>query len=228
MKSRKNAAAQDGKQRRKAPPGDDGFVQGDTAERIVSAAARLFADRGYDGTSVKDICELAGVNIAAINYHFESKDNLCRRIIERFSAERLVSARRTLQAPGNPDDFKVRLEIFLGQTIEAMIKQKDIVRLIQQEMEKPDSRCSAMLRDTFMKHGQTLMEFFDQARKSGITTADVDPHFSASFLMSHIVQQTRSDGVFRKTGGPSLSDEKYRGRWVQQTVRILTSGVLAK
>lgn len=226
MKLRKYVSDSDRKKRRKAPQGEDNFDQGDTAERILSAAARLFADRGYDGTSVKDICESAGVNIAAINYHFESKDNLCRRIIELFSAERLDSARRTLQAPGSAEDFKVRLEIFLGQTIEAMIKQKDIVRLIQQEMEKPDSRCSAMLRGTFMKHAQTLVEFFDHARISGIGAADVDPHFAASFLMSHIAQQTRSDGIFRKSAGHSLSDEKYRGRWVQQTVRILTGGVL--
>ena len=218
----------DGNKRQKTPRADHRSVQGDTAGRIVSAATRLFADKGYDGTSVKDICDAAGVNIAAINYHFVSKDNLCRHIIEQFAAENLDSARRTLQASRTADDFKVRLEVFLRQTIETMIRQKDIVRLIQQELDKPESRCSNLLRDTFVKHTQTLTEFFDQARKNGIGSPEVEPPFAASFLMSHIAQQTRIDGVFRKAAGYSLSDEKYRTRWIQQTIRLLTGGLLVK
>jgi AcrR family transcriptional regulator len=225
---RKGPAAPAKKKRQNAHRGNDRSALGDTADRIVSAATRLFADKGYDGTSVKDICDAAGVNIAAINYHFVSKDNLCRHIIQQFAAENLDSARKTLQTSRNADDFKVRLEIFLRQTIETMIKQKDIVRLIQQELDKPESRCSNLLRDTFTKHTQTLAEFFDQARKDGIGASDVEPLVAASFLMSHIAQQTRSDGVFRKAAGYALSDEKYRNRWVEQTIRIFTGGIIAK
>jgi AcrR family transcriptional regulator len=208
---------------RQKPP-----AQSDTADRIVSAATRLFADKGYDGTSVKDISDAAGVNIAAVNYHFVSKDNLCRHIIEQFGTERLDLARRTLQTPRNADDFRVRLEIFLRQTLEAMLRQTDIVRLIQQELDKSESRCSDVFRNTFQKHAQTLVEFFDHARKDGIVAADVDPFFAASTVMSNIVHQTRSDRILRKFSGRSLSDEKYRNRWIQQTLRIFTDGIIAK
>ena len=48
----------------------------DTEERIFLAAERLFADRGFDGVSVRDIVHEAGVNLAAVSYHFGSKSAL--------------------------------------------------------------------------------------------------------------------------------------------------------
>ncbi len=52
-----------------------------TRERIMKAAERLFAERGYDGTSVRAIVARARVNQAAINYHFEGKDGLYREVL---------------------------------------------------------------------------------------------------------------------------------------------------
>ena len=49
-----------------------------TRERIMKAAERLFAERGYDGTSVRAIVAKARVNQAAINYHFDGKEGLYR------------------------------------------------------------------------------------------------------------------------------------------------------
>jgi AcrR family transcriptional regulator len=52
-----------------------------TRERIMKAAARLFAERGYDGTSIRAIVAKARVNQAAINYHFDGKDGLYREVL---------------------------------------------------------------------------------------------------------------------------------------------------
>jgi AcrR family transcriptional regulator len=52
-----------------------------TRERIMKAAERLFADRGYDGTSIRAIVAKARVNQAAINYHFDGKDGLYREVL---------------------------------------------------------------------------------------------------------------------------------------------------
>jgi len=52
-----------------------------TRDRIVKAAERLFADRGYDGTSIRAIVAKARVNQAAINYHFDGKDGLYREVL---------------------------------------------------------------------------------------------------------------------------------------------------
>jgi AcrR family transcriptional regulator len=52
-----------------------------TRERILKAAERLFAERGYDGTSIRTIVAKAKVNQAAINYHFDGKDGLYREVL---------------------------------------------------------------------------------------------------------------------------------------------------
>jgi AcrR family transcriptional regulator len=52
-----------------------------TRERIMKAAERLFAERGYDATSIRAIVAKARVNQAAINYHFEGKDGLYREVL---------------------------------------------------------------------------------------------------------------------------------------------------
>jgi AcrR family transcriptional regulator len=52
-----------------------------TRERIMKAAVQLFAQRGYDGASIRAIVARARVNQAAINYHFAGKDGLYRAVL---------------------------------------------------------------------------------------------------------------------------------------------------
>ena len=52
-----------------------------TRERLLNAAEWLFADRGYEATSVRAIVAKARVNQAAINYHFDGKDGLYREVL---------------------------------------------------------------------------------------------------------------------------------------------------
>src|SRR5439155_24985380 len=52
-----------------------------TRERIMKAAERLFAERGYEGTSVRAIVAKARVNQAAINYHSAGKEGLYREVL---------------------------------------------------------------------------------------------------------------------------------------------------
>jgi len=58
-------------------------VASDTKDRILDVAEALFADHGFAATSLRDITHDAGVNIAAVNYHFGSKDSLLAAVLER-------------------------------------------------------------------------------------------------------------------------------------------------
>lgn len=58
-----------------------------TRERLVRAATRLFADEGYRGASVRDICNQAGANPGAVSYHFGGKRQLYRAVLRRAAAE---------------------------------------------------------------------------------------------------------------------------------------------
>ncbi len=52
-----------------------------THDRIIEAAGRLFAEKGFKGTTVKDITESAGANVAAVNYYFRDKEKLYEEVI---------------------------------------------------------------------------------------------------------------------------------------------------
>jgi AcrR family transcriptional regulator len=65
-----------------------------TKERILAAAEALFARRGFDGASLRQLTSAAGVNLAAVNYHFGSKEKLVeevfRRRLDALNASRLA------------------------------------------------------------------------------------------------------------------------------------------
>lgn len=54
----------------------------ETKARLIQCAGRLIADQGYDRTTSKDICRLAGVNMAAVNYHFGSREGLYQAVLD--------------------------------------------------------------------------------------------------------------------------------------------------
>ncbi len=60
------------------PKADDG-----TAVRILDAAERLFADRGFSAVSMRMITSVSGVNLAAANYHFGTKERLYEAVFAR-------------------------------------------------------------------------------------------------------------------------------------------------
>src|SRR5574344_2143915 len=80
-------------------------AQFSTKDRILSAAVELFAVHGFAGTSLRQVTSVADVNIAAVNYHFGSKENLVnevfRRRMDEMSAARLAQlARANAEYPG--------------------------------------------------------------------------------------------------------------------------------
>ena len=58
-----------------------------TRKRILKQAERLFAKKGIDAVSIRDITDAAGVNSAAIHYHFGSKSGLIEALLERWAGE---------------------------------------------------------------------------------------------------------------------------------------------
>src|ERR1700733_15759484 len=74
-----------------------------TRYRILKTAARLFAERGYEATSVRTLAAKAHVNQAAINYHFKTKEGLYREIlrdaIHALTQDQLAHAQETQAMP---------------------------------------------------------------------------------------------------------------------------------
>ncbi len=59
----------------------------DTANRILRQAMRMFLEKGYHGTSIDDITQAAGLTKGALYWHFSSKEDLLKRIIEEFEKQ---------------------------------------------------------------------------------------------------------------------------------------------
>lgn len=55
-----------------------------TRQRLLDSAQQLFAEQGFDRISVRDITDRAGANVAAVNYHFRSREGLVEEVIERY------------------------------------------------------------------------------------------------------------------------------------------------
>ncbi len=55
----------------------------ETRLRLLDAAARLFAERGFQDVTVRDICGQAGANVAAVNYYFRDKSGLYQEVIQQ-------------------------------------------------------------------------------------------------------------------------------------------------
>ena len=74
-----------------------------TRERIIKAAERLFAERGYEATSIRAIVARARVNQAAINYHFAGKEGLYREVLRAafrgLTEEQMGSAAKASELP---------------------------------------------------------------------------------------------------------------------------------
>ena len=90
-----------------------------TRERILDAAEMRFMEHGYEGTSMRMITRAASVNLAAVNYHFVSKEGLLREVFRRrltwLNTERLaVLDVLEQQANGLPLKPSLVLEAFFG------------------------------------------------------------------------------------------------------------------
>ena len=73
-----------------------------TSEKILSAARELFEEKGFDLTSVREIATKADVNVALINYHFGSKENLLLAIMEQSVGTTRLKLNDINQSPSTP------------------------------------------------------------------------------------------------------------------------------
>jgi len=79
---------------------------------LIEAAGELFAEQGYEGTSVRAIAEKAGANVAAVNYHFGSKENLYTEVMRHTVGRvRGVTPSAVLEADGRFDTSEGAAEI---------------------------------------------------------------------------------------------------------------------
>src|SRR5438094_9499460 len=90
-----------------------------TRQRLLDAAGPLFAERGFGATSVRDICRAAGVNQAAINYHFRDKEQFYSEAVRHAAACCTARVPLPTWVPGTPPRQKLRdfVRMFLERLV---------------------------------------------------------------------------------------------------------------
>jgi AcrR family transcriptional regulator len=106
----------------------------DTKERILDVAERLFAEQGFANTSLRHIITEAGVNLAAVHYHFGSKDELLdeliRRRVDPVNRARIETLDRLeAEAGGKPLEVEAILRAFLEPGVKAALEHPSLIRL---------------------------------------------------------------------------------------------------
>lgn len=92
-----------------------------TPERILATAEEMFAEQGYWGVSLRSITRASGVNIAAIHYHFGSKQELLEQIFAKrcgpMNDERFRLLSECREGPGRPPMLEQILEAYLRPSL---------------------------------------------------------------------------------------------------------------
>ncbi len=140
----------------------------DTRARILDVAERLFMAHGYDGTSMRQITGEAGVNLAAVNYHFGSKEALIQEVFRRrldwLNEERM----RTLDAlEAAAGDQPVKPSQIVDAFFGTMIRMADdeerggvtFLRLLGRTLTEPSDFIRAFLAHEY----KTVMERYKKA-----------------------------------------------------------------
>jgi AcrR family transcriptional regulator len=126
--------------------------RGGTRERIQSIALELFAEQGYEKTSLREIAERLGVTKAALYYHFKSKEDIVRSFVEDYRAELEQVIAWGASQPRTPE---TRAEILRRYT-EIVGEQLAVIRFMEQNQAAMHTLMSdsgarkKMFRDQFM------------------------------------------------------------------------------
>jgi AcrR family transcriptional regulator len=109
-----------------------------TRDRLLATGTRLFAERGFQNVTVRDICTEAAANVAAINYHFEGKAGLYMEVLGKAVAIMRGTTEAMIQA-GNGEPAAAQLESLVRTFLERVVAGREgwIHQLMMQEMREP-------------------------------------------------------------------------------------------
>ncbi len=107
-----------------------------TRQQILETAGQLFADLGYGATTSKLICEECGCNLAAVNYHFGSRDGLYSNVLLE-SHHRIIAFNTLLDITNSSDDSRTKLSRFIDTLIDGIEINQWPSRLLIREIMAP-------------------------------------------------------------------------------------------
>lgn len=205
----------------------------ETITRILDVAENLFAERGFAETSQRDVTQAAGANIAAINYHFGSKEGLYAAVLDRLFgpvlSERMEALSRleaAQQETGMPPSVEALLASWIDPLLDAFYRSDGRGRLIL-DLELQVSRSIERLEiaDWPLPFADYRRQFRSALARSASGLAPDVAAWRAEFICSCVLPTLRS--------GPELhaiSDARcdvsnrasFRAAWMSAGLSLLS------
>lgn len=189
---------------------------GESRRRLIDAAATLFAERGYAGTSVAAIGEQAGVSRGLVNFHFATKANLLRAVV----ADLVTGLEEHMFGEPAPDASPLAL---LAQLIDAhrrfLVEQPGRARLLfrlQAEELNP-----ALGLDDFAQLHDRWLERTRPWWEAGVAAGEVDPRFDHNATATVVTGALRGIALEWLLAPDSVDVE----RAYEQLVRFVAIGL---
>ena len=156
-------------------------------QRLLAEATRLFAERGFDRTSVQEIVEAAGVTKGALYHYFGSKDDLLHEIYGRLL--RLQQERLDLYAEG-PGSAGERLRAAAADVVVTTLENLDDAMIFFRSMHQLTHEKQKQVRAERRRYHERFRALIEEGQRSGEFAADVPPdlvvdyHFGAVHHLS--------------------------------------------
>lgn len=179
----------------------------DTKKKILDVARVLFAEQGFEGTSVREIAKQADVNIASLNYHFSHKENLFSEILKVSYLECSKEIRGFYERE-NPKLEDILVHVFRFFTY----KSHDLITFFKMMMSTQHAdkfACQERGGSEDEKFGPPGGSVIIEAiqKELGSTLSEADQHFAVKILFSHVVHMSLMTKCwFKKSNLPYTSE----------------------
>jgi AcrR family transcriptional regulator len=188
-----------------------------TRQRILEAAAQVFAEKGYARSTTRLLADAAGVNEVTIFRHFGSKQGLFSAIIEAYAAPAL----NTAMAGQLTGDYRQDLLTMGTYVLGALLERRDTMRLMLCEAEQfPELR--QVLAENPRQLRQALAGYLQRQMDQG-QVRPLDAEVAAQAFWSMFFAYAVSEWLLDESPVPDLSKEEV----VAQFVDIFVEGTLA-
>jgi AcrR family transcriptional regulator len=154
----------------------------ETKEKIMNAARVLFANQGYEGTSVREIAKTAEVNVASVNYYFSSKEKLFQEILHSGYVECAAELRACLAK--NQGNLENTLVDFFRHFLENSHDLLSHFKMMMSSQHSHNLVTHGTEDGTFGPPGGMVIA--ETLRKASPDSSDADIHWGLKTLFSHV------------------------------------------
>lgn len=200
----------------------------DLRQKILDAAGELFSQKGFRGTSIREITERANCNIASVNYYFHGKENLYieifRHHMNTIRNQRIDAIQNLLSEKGNTTTLEELIDRFSTAFLEPFLKKGSGQRLMELMMrERYDPHLPPhMFVEEIIQPVKTIMKdaLLQVCSKLNKTEAELCIHSIVGQLV-HIIQAQELFKGMDKTTVPVLDLPKA----VEHVVKFSVGGI---